>query len=352
VIFNEEGSPRILLEGDAVKAMILAAGFGTRLLPLTREMAKAAIPFANRPLIHHCLGWLTENGVDEVVINLHHRPESIVSAVRQKTWPLDIHFSHEPDLLGTAGGVKKAERYFEKGTFVMVNSDTLSEIDLADTVVHHQEKAALATMVLRHRRPDDSYGTVRMDETGCIVSIRNRGVSSEGEKGYVFTGIHIFEPEVFQWIPRDRFSEINQEIYPQLIEDGQEVRGIVADAFWTEVGSHETYLKAHGEHLSRHNVDVVGESDLSDRVRLTPPILIGRGCQVGARARIGPSVVVGHGSRIGQRAVIEESVVWDDVTIGPDAHVKRSIVGHRTTIEPGTTLNRLVACGKERKKIE
>jgi mannose-1-phosphate guanylyltransferase/mannose-1-phosphate guanylyltransferase/phosphomannomutase len=290
--------------------------------------------------------------VDEVVINLHHRPESIVSAVRQKTWPLDIHFSHESDLLGTAGGVKKAERYFKKGAFVMVNSDTLSEIDLADTVAHHREKAALATMVLRKRHPDDSYGTVRMDETGRIVRIGKRVVSSDGEKGYVFTGIHIFEPEVFQWIPQDRFSEINQEIYPQMIEGGQEVRGIVADAFWTEVGSHETYLKAHGEHLSRHNVDVVTESDLSDRGRLTPPVLIGRGCQVEARARIGPSVVVGHGSRIGQGAVIEESVVWDDVIIGSDAHVKGCIVGHRTTIEPGTILNGLVVCGGERKKIE
>ena len=111
-----------------MKAMILAAGLSTRLLPLTEKIAKPAIPFANRPLIHHCLEWLVENGVGEVVINLHYQPQSIISAVRQRSWPLRIHFSHEPNLLGTAGGVKKVEKHFRDETFAMINSDSAATV--------------------------------------------------------------------------------------------------------------------------------------------------------------------------------------------------------------------------------
>lgn len=338
--------------GEPLKAMILAAGLGTRLLPLTRETAKPAIPFANRPLIHYCLEWLVRNGVDEVVINLHHHPQSIVSAIGQRVWPLKIHLSHEPDLLGTAGGLKKAERYFKDGTFVMVNSDSLFEIDLAAPMAYHREKGGIATMILRKKSAEACCGTVKIDEQGRVITIKGRGLSRAEGRGCLFTGIHLFEPEVFNWIAPGCFYEINQTVYPLLIQEDRGVWGFVTDAFWAEVGSHRTYLRAHRDFLTRRGLDVASQSPLPDRVEWTAPVLIDRGCHIGDKARIGPVAVLGHNCRIGEGAVIEDSVVWDEVTIGPRSHVRGSIVGHGTTVGPGTRLEGMVACGGERKSID
>jgi NDP-sugar pyrophosphorylase family protein len=331
--------------------MILAAGLGTRLLPLTREIAKPAIPFVNRPLIRYGLDWLVQNGIDEVVINLHHRPQSVLSAIREHPWPLEIHFSREPTLLGTAGGLKKAEKHFSDETFVMINSDSLFEIDLAGPLTYHRERQALATMVLRAKSHEDSYGTVRMDGEGRLIEIGGRAQPQGEGEGYVFTGIHLFESEIFEWIPPNCFFEINHGVYPRLIREGRRVFGYGTDTFWAEVGSHRTYLQAHSDFLTRFASKAVSESGLSDRVELVPPVLIGKGCRIADTARVGPSVAVGNHCQIGPGVVIEDSVIWNDVIVGPEARVKGSILGHGTTIDKGTRLEGVVVYGRQRKRI-
>ena len=340
------------VEGAHVKAMVLAAGLGTRLLPLTKDTAKPAVPFANRPLIHHCLEWLCKNDVDHVVINLHHRPESVIAAVREHLWPVEIDFSHEPQILGTAGGVKKAEKHFTDGTFIMVNSDSLYEVDLTGPVAHHKEKGAVATMVLREASAKDPYGRVIVDEGGRVKEIRGRETLGEETEGYIFTGIHVFEPEVFHYIPPGRFYEINQMVYPRLIREGRVVQGFVSDDFWAEVGNHKAYLQAHRDVLRRRRNSLVRESPVPSETKVSSPVLIGRECHVGRGARIGPMAVVGHRCTIGRGTVIEGSVLWDDATVGAGSRVSGSIVGHQTSIAPGTHLERMVACREDRRSIE
>ena len=335
-----------------MKAMILAAGLGTRLLPLTRETAKPAIPFANRPLIHYCLEWLVASGVGEVVINLHHQPESVLSAIGQRSWSLKIHISREANILGTAGGLKKVERHFKDRTFLMVNSDSLFEIDLAGPLAHHVGESAVATMVLRQRSSEDLYKGIRIDQEGCIIGIGDWGQSEGAGEDYVFTGVHLFEPEVLRWIPSHRHADINGMVYPRLIQEGLSVRGFVTDAFWAEVGSHETYLRASKDFLIQHGYGVVSKSSLSGRVELISPVLVGTGCHVSDGARIGPLTGLGHHCRVGQQTIIEDSDIWNEVTIGAGAHIKNSIVGHATTIDPGTHLEGVAACGRELKRID
>ncbi|MBW2121558.1 MAG: NDP-sugar synthase [Deltaproteobacteria bacterium] len=331
--------------------MVLAAGLGTRLLPLTREIAKPAVPFFNRPLIHHCLEWLERNGIDEVVVNLHYRPRSVISAIEEGSWPLKIHLSYEPDLLGTAGGLKKAEEHFGDETFVMINSDSLFEGDLAAPLSFHRERGAMATMVLRERSPEDPYGTVRIGEEGRIIAIRGGGAPGEG-KGYVFTGIHLFQPEILDWIPRGCLCEINRDVYPRLIGEGLGIWGFVTGAFWAEVGSRRTYLTAHMEVLNREGPEPRSTSPLSDHVEEVAPVLAGRDCRVGEGARVGPRAVVGEDCQIGEGAVVEDSVLWNGVRIGPGARVRGSIVGHRTTIEAGTSVEGMAVSGRERVRID
>jgi NDP-sugar pyrophosphorylase family protein len=289
-----------------------------------------------------------ENEVDEVVINLYHKPNSIVSAVRERSWPLEIHFSHEDSLLGTAGGVKKVEKHFRDGTFVMVNSDSVFEIDLGVPLAYHREKRALATMVLREKGSQDAYGTVRIDKEGRILGIESRGES----EGYLFTGMHVFEPDIFEWIPSGSFCEINRAVYPLLIRKGQSVWGLVTNAFWAEIGSHRTYLQAHRDFLVRSGFALKSESDLPARVKRIPPVLVGRDCHIEEEAQIGPLAVVGHHCSIAQGAIIEDSAVWHGVIIGPGAHVRGSILGHGTVVETGTLLEDVVVCGAEQRRID
>ncbi len=331
--------------------MILAAGLGTRLLPLTREIAKPAIPFANRPLIHYCLEWLGENGIDMVVINLHHQPQSIVSVIEERSWPFEIHFSHEPSILGTAGGLKKAERFLKDGTFVIVNSDCLFEVELAAPVAYHEEKGALATMVLKEKPPKDPYGTVRTDKAGRIIGIEGPDMRKGQGRGYTFTGIHIFEPEILRWIPPDRSTEMSHMVYPRLIQERRGAWGFLTNAFWAEVGRHETYLEAHRQFLVRHAFGAVTEGRLSPHVRLVPPAIVGLDCQIEDEAQIGPMAVLGPGCHIGRGAIIEDSVLWEKVTGGPGAHVRGSIIGHEVTIDPGARVEGRVVSGGEWQEI-
>jgi NDP-sugar pyrophosphorylase family protein len=206
-------------------------------------------------------------------------------------------------------------------------------------------------MVLRKSPSEGLYGRVMMDQEGQILQIRPKGMSQAEGEGYVFTGLHLLEPEVLQTIPPDVPYEINQMVYPRLIREGREVRGFLTDSFWAEIGSHETYLQAHRSHLSRRSADIVGESSFTGRVEFTAPVLMGAGSEVEVGAQIGPMAVVGHHCRIGHGAVIEDSVIWDDVVVGCRAHIRSSIVGHRTHIDPETHIEGMVACGFERKKI-
>jgi mannose-1-phosphate guanylyltransferase len=327
--------------------MILAAGLGTRLRPLTGTVAKPAIPFVNRPLIHYCLDWLSENGVNEVVINLHHSAESVLSVVKQRSWPLKIHFSHESELLGTAGGLKKAERYFQGETFVMVNSDGLYEIDLADPVSFHKACGALATMVLRGKPSDDAYGTVTVDQQGRILDIAGKGETRRQDRGHTFTGLHVFEPEILSWIPPKRFSEINREIYPRLMREGRSVQGFVTDTFWTEIGTPQTYLKGHRDFLVRRGIEVCSETRFSNGVHLVPPVFIGKGCRAGQGTRIGPSAILGQNCHIGQGTVIEDSVIWAEGVIGSDVRIRNTILGYDTRVDSRTRLDCVVVCGSE-----
>lgn len=335
-----------------MRAMVLAAGLGTRLLPLTRDLAKPAVPFANRSLIHYCLEWLCENGVDRVVINLHHCPETVIAAVEGRSWPVEIDFSHEPQILGTAGGVKKAEKHFANGTFIMVNSDSLYEVDLAGPLALHRQEGAVATMILREASSKDPYGRVIVDTAGRVKEIRGRETLHEATEGHIFTGIHVFEPEVLRYVPPGRFYEINQMVYPQLIQEGRIVQGFVSDAFWADVGHHKAYLQAHRDVLRRRSITLVSESPMSSNIDLHPPVLVGRECHIGGGARIGPMAVVGHRCTIGPGSVIEDSVLWDDVTVGHDSRISGSIVGHETSISPGAHVIRMVVCREEHRGIE
>jgi NDP-sugar pyrophosphorylase family protein len=206
-----------------MRAMILAAGYGTRLWPLTIDRAKPAIPFMGRPLVGYVAEYLARFGFDEVVVNLHHRPESVRASLGDGSrFGVRLHYVEEPVILGTSGALDNARSLLEGDTFVVVNGKIATDIDLSAALATHRETGALATLVLRPNPERERYSIVEVSDRlvtkfgGFPEPVPADGVPGSGAgttAPLMFTGIQILEPRVFDFIPRGVFSHSVTDVY-------------------------------------------------------------------------------------------------------------------------------------------
>lgn len=230
-----------------MKGMILAAGLGMRLRPLTDIIPKPLIPVNGRPLIAHTLSFLKKYGVTDVIINLHHHADKVRKALGDGgTYGVTITYMHEDALLGTGGGLKNAEQYLSDGTFFLINSDIIADVNLRDVLSFHKRKGAVATMVLREDPDAESYGPVTIDRGGRVRQFLHAPhiVHDDSLRTYMFTGIHVLEPAVFRHLPTETFSSITEVMYPSLLLHGEPWYGYVLHGYWIDLGTQDRYNKA------------------------------------------------------------------------------------------------------------
>jgi len=223
--------------------MILAAGYGTRLLPLTEKIPKALLPVCGQSLISYTLAFLKKWGVKEIIINLHHHPQSIKKELGDGSrFGLRISYSYEPEILGTGGGIKKAESFLANETFLVINCDILVDFDLSRVMDFHQKKKALATMILRKEEKEGYYGAIGIDRESKVRQFLDKIPDGSGLdlKRLIFTGIHLFEPRVFQYISANTFCSIN-DTYIELIRKNERVYGYLMEGYWADLGTRERY---------------------------------------------------------------------------------------------------------------
>ncbi len=232
--------------------MILAAGFGTRLQPLTNTVPKALVPVAGRPLIEYGLLFLRSQGVTEVVINLHHLGEKIRTALGDGSlYGMQIFYSVEENLLETGGGVKNAQPLLDGDTFVVVNCDAIFDLDLQEVLRFHRQQQATATLVLRPDPEAAAYGLVETDRRGRIRRLRgNPPEVSEPLSAYMFTGLQILEPRVFDFMPELRPFGTTKETYPRMIAEDAPIYGFVHTGPWLVVDDEAGVRQATQELLS------------------------------------------------------------------------------------------------------
>jgi NDP-sugar pyrophosphorylase family protein len=307
--------------------MVLAAGLGTRLRPLTATLPKPLLPIANRPLLEYTLALLARGGIAEVMVNTHHLAGVMEDGLRRIDGSgLRLHTSREKKILGTAGGPKKAAPFLEGGTFLLVNGDFLIDIDLREAVSFHRRSGARATMVLR----EEAGGAICTDGDGRIRQFLEP--RKEREPTWTrcgFTGIHILEPEVLKLIPANTPWEINRQVYPEMLKRGWPVFGCLHRGYWREAGDPRGYLAANLELLTGKAGGLSlrpgsGRLDPSGG-GIVPPALIGEGIILEEGARIGPGVIVGPGARIGRGARISGSVVLEGTDVPEGAVVADEI---------------------------
>lgn len=312
-----------------MKAMVLSAGYGTRLRPLTWERAKPAVPLLGAPLIVRLLEALRGMGIQSFRINLHHLPHTIESLFSLSPWAsLPVSFSYESRILGTAGGLKANEAFFDEGTFLMVNGDILLGFPLADALAMHRERNALATLILFPQSPPYPYYPMRIDSGNRLVDFKGFGSERSPRPGvYVFSGVHILEPEIFRYIPPGTFSSITDEAYMAALNDGKQVYGFPVSGYWNDIGDPRRYLLA--------------QQDLLRGTGLCPPVAISPLVGKHPSSRVGPFVSAGKGCRFERDSAAENAILWENVRMKSGSRIRNCIVGSDVTVA-GCHANKII----------
>ncbi len=229
-----------------MKAMLLAAGLGTRLRPLTETLPKPLLPVAGRPILEWNLLLLKRHGITEVIINLHHLGEQIVRALGDGAHlGLRLAYSHEPTLQGTGGGIKQAAPFLKDGPFLVLNGDTLSDCDLTALIAAHRASRALATLAVRDDPEAATWGPVTLDAHGRILQINGNPPLVEPGAALpacMFAGIHVMEQTVLNVIPSGPGSII--DVYGSLLRQGRPLHGYRMSGYWSDIGDPERYTQA------------------------------------------------------------------------------------------------------------
>ena len=283
-------------------ALVLTAGLGTRLRPLTDVRAKPAIPVAGEPMIRRIISWLAAHGVTDVVLNLHHRPETLTAVVGDGA-DLSVHvrYSWEPRILGSAGGPRQALPLVAADPFLVVNGDTIADVDLSMLAAAHDTSDAVVTLALVPNREFHRYGGVLLDPEGRVTGFVNRGPSAEGSYHYI--GVQVVHTAAFDAVPPGEAARSIGGVYDTLIrQQPGSVRGFVSDAEFWDVGTIEDYWRTSTVLATRNDMADLG---------------VGRGCHVDRSARIA------------------RSILWDDVQVGAEAVIEDCILTDGVHVEAG-----------------
>ncbi len=330
-----------------MKAMLLAAGFGERMLPLTRIVPKPVLPVLGRPLAELVLHRLSLGGISTVVVNLHHQADKIRSLLGdgRDLGLSKLHYSFEEVILGTAGGVRKAAPYLRGGETILVrNADFLSDADLnALTAVHLASGCPVTLLLAPHRPP---YTVVEVDEAGKVLSF---GGNPPVEPARVaarrfFTGMQIIEEEVLDRIPPDTPCDLVRHVYRQLAAE-RRIASHVHEGFWCEFGTPGDYLDGSLAMLQMNSQDrlAIAKMDPVERIG-EARVAIGPGAEFHNAVDLRGRIALGFASLVAEGTRLEDTIVMPEAWIGPGCELRRAIVGPETEVPAGFRGENVVLC--------
>ncbi len=226
-----------------MRAMLFAAGLGTRLRPLTDSLPKCLVPVNGRPMIDYPLLLLRHYGIHEIVVNVHHFADRVEEYLGDGSrHGVEIAYSREETLLDTGGGLLGARRFLDDGTFVVVNSDVLIDLRLDAVLRFHRERRAAATLVLRKDPAADAYGSIWTDARGIIQRFLDHEaarVPAGKLEQYMFTGVHVVEPDIFRYMDGAKPFSITRATYPAMLKGHERLCGFRFDGEWQDLGTRE-----------------------------------------------------------------------------------------------------------------
>jgi NDP-sugar pyrophosphorylase family protein len=325
--------------------MILAAGYGTRLWPLTLDRAKPALPFMGRPLVGYVAEYLARFGCDEIIVNLHHRPESVRAALGDgRDFGVRLSYIEEPEILGTSGAIENARDFLDGDTFIVVNGKIATGIDLLAALETHRRTRALATLVLRRNVERERYSTVEVedglvrrfggypvftsDNAGSASRASEQGSGDDDDEvPLMFTGIQILEPRIFDYIPCGVFSHSVTDVYIPAIARGERIAAHVGGGMWHELSTIRRYRDISLALMRLEGRDVqIGRGSVIEHGADVRETILWEDARVEAGARV-QRAILGAGVRIGAGEVIEDAAVVRAALIGREERPAKALVG-------------------------
>ena len=340
------GSPARRRCGDEIvcKAMIMAAGLGTRLYPLTGQTAKPMVPILNRPVMEHMLNLLRRHGIRQVAANLHYHPDKIRAYFGDGSgFGMELTYNVEEELLGTAGGVGVFRDFFAGGTFVVMSGDGLTDIDLTAFIAAHRVGGGIATMAVKQVGDPSLYGVVVHDE-GRVTGFQEKPPRAEARSNLCNCGIYAFEPGIFDFVPPGEFVDWAKDVFPALLAAGLPFHCWELQSYWNDVGNIEQYRLGNFDALlGRVKLDLPGRevrprvwagegTEIEEGAVLEPPILLGAGCLVETEAQLIGPLIIGDGCVIERGAVLEGVIHWDGAKAGRGSRLAGSILGKHVVV--------------------
>jgi mannose-1-phosphate guanylyltransferase/mannose-1-phosphate guanylyltransferase/phosphomannomutase len=320
--------------------MVMAAGLGTRLRPLTYDVPKPLVPVANRPVMEHILMLLRRHGFGPLIANLHWFPEAIRERFGDGSGTgVDLTYSYEEELLGTAGGVRNVAEFFGDEPFLVMAADALTDIDLAALRAAHEANDGIATLAVKRVSNVTEFGVVVTDSGGRIQGFQEKPDPAEALSDLASCMIYVLEREIFDYFPSKPVVDFAREVFPALLSNDVPFYVHEIDSYWNDVGSLPEYLQGNldavqggvevepgGTLLDPSGGDEAlerGDPGVSGRV------LVGEGCDLDPESRLDGPLVIGSGCRIGAGALVKESVLLPGSLVADGALVAGAIYGHR-----------------------
>jgi mannose-1-phosphate guanylyltransferase len=324
----------------AVKAMILAAGLGTRLRPITYGMPKPMVPVLNRPVMEHSVRLLARHGFGEAIANLHWFPETIEGRFGDgSAFGLDLSYSREEQLLGTAGGVRSAADFLGD-SFLVVAGDALTDLDFTAMREFHESHDGVATLATKRVPDTDQYGVVIAGEDGRIQGFQEKPDPAEALSDLANTCIYMFRSEVFDFFPQPGtskaagpddppgFADWAMDVFPALLEADVPFYSHEIEAYWNDIGNLEELRQGnldalHGEVEVEPGAPEVADGVLAasslDGAEVTGPVLVGADVELGAGVRIEGPAILGDGCKVGEGAQIRDSILLEGAELPPQS---------------------------------
>ncbi|MFH1382452.1 MAG: NDP-sugar synthase [Chloroflexota bacterium] len=314
-----------------MKAVILAGGKATRLLPLTSRIPKAMVPVLNTPFIEHVIGHLSRHGIKDIVLAQGHLARSLEEYLGDgRRLGVRLSYATEDTPLGTAGAAKNAARYVD-GPCLVLNGDIFTDLDFTAMVDFHRRNKARVTIALTPVADPTQYGLIETTAAGRVTRFLEKPKPDEVTTNMINAGTYVLEPDVLAQIKPGVPVSFEREVFPGLLSQGQPVYAFSSTAYWIDIGTPEKYLQLHRDLLSNKASQSIEKATVNDNsihptAQIQGPVVIGKNCSLGPRVKLIGPVVLGNGCSVAEDSMIEGCVVWHNVRFGPRVQLKDSVV--------------------------
>jgi len=310
-----------------MNAMILAAGFGTRLLPHTNRLPKPLFPVLGKTLLQTAIETALSFNPGRIVVNTHHLGGLIEDWLSSRDFGVEIILSHEESILGTAGGIKNAQRWLSGGDFAVINSDIIADMDWAALENFHKDKGAVATLALRPNPDTSKYGPLCVNGGGKVVryvKTTGPGYKDDLEK-YMFTGLSVLSPAIFEKMPAGKVADISSEVYAPMTSKGEGLCGMVTNSRWIDVGTAQDYYSVVMDSLKANGGSII-HPPLPDSTKMIEPVYVEKGAIIGENCVIGPCASIHAGAVVGDGCAVKNCVVLPGSILEKGTLVSEGIV--------------------------